>query len=108
MNSGKLRHRIEIQNSVDTRDEFGAISGQTWHPFCYVWAAIEPLSGREYFSAAQAQSKVSHKIMMRYKDGIKPYYRILWNDRIFNILSILNIREENRELNLYCEEAITP
>jgi len=104
VNSGKLRHKVEIQLSIDTRDEFGAVSGQTWHPFCYMWASIEPLSGREYFAAAQAQSEVSHKITMRYKSGIKPHYRILWNDRVFDILSILNIREENRELVLYCSE----
>ena len=108
MNSGKLRHKIEIQSNIDTRDEFGAISGQTWTPFCYAWAAIEPLSGKEYFAAAQTQSTVSHKITMRYRSGIRTFFRISWNSRIFNILSVLNTKEENRELVLYCSEAVTP
>ena len=106
--SGKLRHRIEIQQSTDTRDGFGAVSGQTWNLFCYAWASIEPLSGREYFAAAQTQSEVSHKITMRYKAGIKTYFRVTWNDRIFNILSVINTREENRELILYCSEVVSP
>jgi SPP1 family predicted phage head-tail adaptor len=104
MNSGKLKHKIEIQNSIDVRSASGAVSGQTWNPFCYAWASIEPLSGREYFAAAATQSIVSHKITMRYRAGIKTYFRISWNNRIFNIASILNTREENRELVLYCSE----
>ena len=105
MDSGKLRHKVEVQLSLDMRDEFGAISAQTWETFCYMWASIEPLAGREYFAAAQIQSEISHKITMRYKSGIKPHYRILWNSRVFDIQSIINIREENRELILYCSEA---
>ena len=108
MNSGRLRHKVEIQSSIDVRDEYGGESYKEWVSFAYCWASIEPLSGREYFAAAQAQSEVSHKITMRYRSGIKTYYQILWNDRIFNILSILNTREENRELVLYCSEAMVP
>jgi SPP1 family predicted phage head-tail adaptor len=108
VNSGKLKHRIEIQNSTELRSASGAVTGQTWHPFCYVWAAMEPLSGKEYFAAAQIQSTISHKITIRYRAGIKPYYRATWNDRIFNIISIINTREENRELILYCTEWIEP
>jgi len=104
MDSGKLRHRGEIQNPIDVRDEFGAISYQEWVSFAYCWMKIEPLSGREYFAAAQTQSEISHKITMRYKSGIKPHYRILWNARIFDIQSIINTREENIELILYCSE----
>lgn len=104
MKSGKLIHKIEIQEAIDVRDEFGSVSGQTWNLFCYAWASIEPLSGREYFAAAQTQSEVSHKITIRYRSGIKQYYRILWNDRIFDILSILNTNEANVELVLYCSE----
>lgn len=104
MNSGKLKHRIEVQESINTRDEFGAISSQTWETFCLMWASIEPLSGREYFTAVQMQSEISHKITMRYKSGIKPHYRILWNGRIFDIQSILNKEERNIELIFYCSE----
>lgn len=105
MKSGKLRHRIEIQKSIDTRSSSGAISGQTWEPFCYVWASIEPLSGREYFAAAQAQSSVTHKITIRYRAGIRVHYRAMWNNRIFDIQSILNREERNIELILFCSEA---
>lgn len=108
VNIGKLRHRVEIQYSIDTRDEFGAVSGQTWNTLCTVSASVEPLVGREYFAAAQIQSEVTHKITMRYKRGIKPYFRAFFGDRIFDILSILNIREENRELILYCKEVTSP
>ena len=106
MNSGKYRHRVEIQEGLNTRSASGAVSGQTWITFCYMWMSIEPLSGREYFAAAQSQSSVSHKLAGRYRAGIKTYFRAVWNNRIFNILSVLNTKEENRELVLYCSEAV--
>jgi SPP1 family predicted phage head-tail adaptor len=104
MRSGLLRHKIEFQEKVTLRDSMGG-EMVTWEPYCYSWASIEPLSGREYFAAQQAQASISHKMKMRYQAGIKPYHRIMWGDRTFDINAIINTDEKNRELVLFCTEA---
>lgn len=103
--SGLLRHKIEIQEKTVGRDLMGQ-EIVTWHPFTYAWASIEPLSGREYFAAQQAQATISHKMVMRYQAGIKPYHQILWGTRTFNIDAILNEGERNVELTLFCTEVV--
>lgn len=104
MRSGLLRHKIEIQERVTKRDSMGG-EMVTWQPFTYAWASISPLSGREYFLAKQVQASVSHKMIMRYQPGIKPYHRIQWGERNFNIDAILNENEANKSLIIFCTEA---
>lgn len=105
MRAGLLRHKIEIQEKVTRRSATGG-EQITWEPYCYSWASISPLSGREYFQARQAQATISHKMIMRYQSGIKPYHRVSWGERIFDINAILNENEANIRLTLFCTEAI--
>jgi SPP1 family predicted phage head-tail adaptor len=103
--SGKLRHKISIEQKAIRRDSYGA-EEITWTPFLYAWASIEPLSGREYFLAQQIQASVDHKIIMRYQPGIRPDMKAVWNGRSFNIKAVLNKEERNIELMLMCQEFV--
>jgi len=69
-------------------------------------ASIEPISGREYFSAQTTQADVTHRINLRYVAGVKPKMRVKYGSRIFDILSVSNVDERNRELQLMCRESI--
>ena len=106
MRIGKLRHRIEIQRFVTQEDEWGnEFSG--WETLAHVWAAVEPLKGEEYYAARQAVAEVSHKVTMRSPgEKITPLDRIVFEDRIFEIESVLDIEERGRELVLMCKEKL--
>ena len=43
---------------------------------------------------------------MRYLSGIVPKMRVKVGSRIFDILSIINVDERNRELQLMCRESV--
>lgn len=103
MRSGDLRHRIEIQAPGTTQNDYGEIL-PAWSHFASVWAAIEPISGREYFAAQQMQAEVSHRIRIRYISGVVPTMRILHGLRVFSIESVQNRDERDRELVLLCAE----
>lgn len=105
MKIGQLRHRIVLQEYTSTQDSFGA-EVQSWVDIATVWASIEPLSGREYFAAQQINAEVSTKITIRYRAGIKPTMRIIFKSRIYEILSVINTREQKRELTLMCKEVL--
>ena len=106
MQAGKLRHRIKILKAVDQR---GATFGEAklaYETVAIVRAAVIPLAGKEFWGAAQTEAGISHRIEIRYLPGITPKHRIEFNGRIFEIVSVLNLEERNREIHLMCWEKI--
>ncbi len=105
MSVGKLRHRVTIQQLVNTDDGAGG-SIETWQNVATVWAAIEPLRGNERYAAQQVQSTLTHKVTIRYREGIKPQMRLTYKGRIFDIESVIDIEERHHWLELFCSEVI--
>lgn len=105
MKIGKLRHRVTLQEYVTARDSFGA-EIPTWVDVATVWASVSPISGKEYFAAHQINAEVSTKITMRFRPGITPKMRVLFNNRCFEILSVLSFEERGIELALMCKERV--
>ena len=100
MDPGKLNHRITFQiQNLDSEIE-------EWNDIVTTWASINPISGREYYQAETINSDLTHKVRLRYRKGITPDMRILYKDRIFNIVSVINEYEKNAILQLMCRELI--
>lgn len=100
MDPGKLNKRITFQlQDLDSEDE-------EWEDIATTWASINPISGKEYYSAETINSDLTHKIRLRYRRGITPDMRILYNGRIFYIVSVINEYEKNTILQLMCRELI--
>lgn len=100
MDPGKLNKRITFQlQDLDSEDE-------DWKDIATTWANINPISGKEYYSAETINSDLTHKIRLRYRRGITPDMRILYNGRIFYIVSVINEYEKNTILQLMCRELI--
>ena len=100
MDPGKLNKRITFQlQDLDSEDE-------DWKDIATTWANINPISGKEYYSAETINSDLTHKIRVRYRKGITPDMRVLYNGRIFYIVSVINEFERNSTLQLMCRELI--
>jgi SPP1 family predicted phage head-tail adaptor len=106
MKAGKLRHRLTLQNKTKTRDEYGAET-EGWVDVATVWAAIEPLQGREYLAAQQIQADVTHRITIRYRADIRPAMRGVLGARAFDITSVIDPEERHQELQLMAVEVIS-
>jgi SPP1 family predicted phage head-tail adaptor len=104
MKIGKMRHRIAIKSLSTTQDSFGE-QVETYTDVCTVWASVEPLVGKEYFVAEQANSEVSIKVRIRYRTGINDKMVVFFGSRKLLIVSPpINSYEKNRELILMCKE----
>lgn len=103
MRAGKLRHWITIQHRTDTRDSYGEPI-PAWTTYDQVWASIEPIVGREYFASKETRSQSTHRVRIRYRSGVTTKMRIYWDSRYFDIESVLNLEEKDRELVLMCVE----
>lgn len=103
MQAGELREKIIIQSSTETRTGSGAVTN-TWGTFATLWAAVEPMTGREFFQVDQLSAERTIKFVVRYKAGITAKMRISWNSRTFDIRSIINTKQRNRSMQLIAVE----
>ena len=135
--AGRFRHRIEIQKLtlgiVDGRillengnnlaqEQSGLILTenssvivqgadgeliQNWVEVAKVWAAIEPLSAREFVAASSEQAKVSTRITIRAREGLDESMRIYHKGKYYNIHGILPDKESGLDyITLPCSEGV--
>lgn len=98
MKAGALDRRITIQNRVETQNSFGEAE-ITYEDMTSVWAEVRPLTGREYFSAAQYVPEAKLKIRIRYRAGITEKQRIIYQGETYDIGYIAELgRREGLEL----------
>jgi SPP1 family predicted phage head-tail adaptor len=122
MLAGKMRHRITIQENRPPQDEQGRAQRDdygapldSWVDIRACWASIEPLSGREYFAAAQIQAEQVTRFRIRYPwiqiwPGMRIKYRdpALDADRFFNIQAVIDPDEMHVELQLMATDQAKP
>lgn len=102
MQSGKLRHRINILAASNALDSYG----QPGNPIAFltVWASIDALLGKELAKAQQVVAEVTHKVTMRYQPNVTADMLIDFKGRIFQVQAVMNPKELNQQLELLCLE----
>jgi len=103
MQSGKLRNYIEIQQKVMVENA-NLEWVESWPSFTHCWASIEPLIGREYWSARQVVSEVSAKIRMRYIAGITTLMKVIDGLKTYGIEAVIDVENRHEELVLLVKE----
>lgn len=106
---GKMRHRITFQSFSNAVDDYGDPQygdDSQWTDVATVWAAIDPVSGKEFYAAQQSQSEVTHKVRCRYRAGLATAMRIKYGSRLFRILSIIDWEERHESLLIMCKELV--
>lgn len=101
--SAMLRRQVTLQSPAETTDGTGGFT-LSWTNVATVWAAIEPLSGRERMIARKLQSSVTHRITIRYRTGVTARMRVQSGSRVFNIRHVINLEERDELLELLAEE----
>ena len=104
MKAGDLDQRVTVERFTSTQDELGQPI-ETWAPLFTCWAAVEPLTGREYLAAQAAVSEVTARIRMRFRPWMTAQDRVIHNGAIYGIESLVDVRSGNRELGLMCKAA---
>lgn len=99
---GGLKKRVTILKQVRVSDGQGGFN-ETWQEAGTVWAAIEPVSGREYYEAMQLSNDVTHRVRMRYMN-LTPHERIKYGYKVFDIVAVIDVNMEHRELEVLCRE----
>jgi SPP1 family predicted phage head-tail adaptor len=90
---GRMRYRIDIEDFITITDKDGFIT-EEFIPIATVWADITSVSGKEYLESSLTISEVTSKIYIRYFKGLNTTMRIKYEDRVFNIQSILQDKKQ--------------
>lgn len=106
MTAGARAHRIALQEPVVT-----LVSGESstvWTMRATRWARIEPLDGRELWRARQVQADVTHRITLPWETSLQPttQWRVLFEGRVFQLLSVVRPAERRIEWVLLAKEAV--
>lgn len=105
--AGRLRHRVTLQEQVVAINTAGE-QVREWEDVATVWAAIEPLSGREMLLADQVQSKVNTRIVIRSRDGVLASMRAIHGSTVYNIEAVIPDNESGQEwLTLQCYSGVS-
>jgi SPP1 family predicted phage head-tail adaptor len=104
--AGELKNRIDLQAPVKVPDGMGGMT-QTWlTTVSSLSAAIWPVNAKELISGGRESTGITHRIRIRYRPNIRPSWRILFNGKYFNIISIINTNTENKALDIMAKELI--
>lgn len=105
MRAGGLRHRVAIERRTDTPTASGG-TVPTWSVYRETRAQFDPLTGREYHASDQLRAETTHKITIRYVDGITESMRVrkVRDGRLFAITGVVNVQERSRMLVLLARE----
>ena len=105
---GMMQHRVVLQKPGGLRDSV-AERDTTWTNVATVYAAVEPVTGREQWIAAQMQQSTTHKVTLHYNPlyaMVDASWRVLFGKRVLVIDSVRNRDEANIELELICTEGL--
>ena len=102
---GELRHKVTVQKPITVSD--AGYESVSYTDVATVWASIAPLKGREFWTAKQIASTVTHRVIIRYRSDVSANYRILFGSRVFDIETVRNIDERGRWLVMECIERTT-
>lgn len=107
MRIGKLRHRVQIQIDIGTQEGTLGEPIPNWQTSVSRWASIEPLEGREAFLARQQFAQIPVKFRLRPVPGLAAKMRLRLSDgRTFNIESVANLEERDREYEVLAVENV--
>lgn len=103
--AGNLRHVMEVlERKVSVGSD--SVSKETFESIGPDYAEITPLTGSQLFFARQTHDTVSHEIRMRWRDDIRPGWRLEVSGRTFTIINAINVEERNTVLAMKCSEAV--
>ena len=91
MQTGKLRHRLILQEQGQTQDPNTGHLVVEWREVAKLWASVEPLSAREFIAAKTNQSQISARVVIRATEGINASQRLVdtRTGAIYNIEGVL-------------------
>lgn len=107
MRAGTLRYPVSLQKPVRLMNDTGEVIVDQWAEFAKVWAAIEPVSGREYLASSEFRAQITTRIRIRWRPDVDASARVVADDgTVYSIDAAMPVRGLTRELHLMCSSGV--
>jgi SPP1 family predicted phage head-tail adaptor len=100
---GARRRRFTLELPLDAPDGFGGTL-RTYVAGPHLWGSIEMVTQGERFRADRAEEVVTHRVRLRYGEGVDPAMRLTSGPRRFAIKSAADPDGRRRDLVCLVEE----
>lgn len=108
MMSARLRHRVDIEEYVEDQDSVTGEIVRQWVMFIdSVPAEVLTGPGSERMVSAVKHAETTARIVLRWFPGLLPTHRIIWQDKIYDILSIETDATGRRDYRLRVKDGLT-
>jgi SPP1 family predicted phage head-tail adaptor len=101
--AGALRNVVSVEELTQSRGTMGQVV-QDWAETRTFRARIVPVKGKELLENGKEVMKKPVRVYCRYPQELPTGCRLKYKSRIFDIVSVVNIDELNRELEILTEE----
>lgn len=103
MDPGRFRHVGQLQSLSVAAASDGEPVG-TWTTYASARFALDTQGGREFWSARQTNSEVTHQLTTWRRTDVLPSHRVAISGRTFEVLYVNNGEEHLRNTYLFCRE----
>ena len=101
---GMLRTELALEKAVPVGDGAGG-HAENWSEVATVFGRIEPVRADSRFGAGQRLETVTHRITLRFRDGVESGMRFVKGNRRFEIVTVHDPDETGRYLVCRAQEA---
>jgi SPP1 family predicted phage head-tail adaptor len=104
--SGRLNKRLAFYVPVRSSSSGGAVTEVLGDAAFTAWGALWPVAAAEQVKNSREGMDITHRIQIRYRDGVTHDMVVKYGDRVFDIESIINPEETNHRLDILAREAV--
>ena len=100
-----LRRQVVIQRKAAGSPAQNSLGepNYSWVTFATVYAAVQPLRGREFFEAGQRHGTLDTKITLRFLPGVDEAMRVVDGSLVYNLVAPpIDVDLRHVELQLMC------
>jgi len=102
---GELNRQVIVEQRSTTRGTMGE-EIDSWTTYKRIWSKVLPIRGQEAAIARRETGKLETKFWFRYFSGLTLKMRLNMGGRYFDIVSIANLEERGRFLEVTAVETI--
>lgn len=100
---GTLTDRIQLKRrDMSVQSDGGHLA--LFVPITSLWARVRSLTGRQGTSADGRAVEISHAVVMRFRNDIKPGDRLVYRGRNLDVVSAADLNGRRAYLSCACSE----
>lgn len=106
MRAGTLKHRVTLQRQTPSGGDATWAAPTTWVDEHRVWASVQADAGAESKADNAVMTAVSYTIRIRFLADVTSEWRMLWNGKTLDIVSVIDPTGRGHELEIKAIENV--